>query len=1079
MIVHRACRSRSNGSSVRAVALTVSLVFVCVSSVALAAPPAVAAVELAPTTTTVSVTPNPTPQGESTYVSAHVTPAPIGIAWVEFVYASAAGRSWSDVARVNEAGDASGRPLLEVDTYDVTAFFLGNDDLAPSTSSTQAFAVVERIVAIPRFLLEYSTIYADQTVPFTMWAHPTPLTGDLRLNASTWVKSGDFPVTAGDAHGTLDFDYGNYDDGAYHVYAELRRSTSAAKGCPIDIKPKLRPDVPLLEVSPASVPAGSPLTFDLSVFDPSALPGIYGFLSADLHFRFEDGREEISRSVDISSGSGSTVWSLPRPGTYDVWFTLADYIWAAPESNHVSVTVLPFFDQPFPPLRATQPGAQPTTITLDPLPSTGWKSDPIPFRATISPAPSSGSVRIEDGSSSFALLSPTGTPGMYAATGYSLSAGPHRFRAVYDGNASFAPSASEAQDVVADSIPTTTQLTFTPDSPDALTDVTVTATVSPVPPSGTIYVYRDGTLELTGQVNRTTGKASWTSTWPTWAIHHLTARFEYGGRFADSHSDTVTLAVSTVRTGVTLSGPATIANAGVSTSFTAAFERAPVQYAGLALFVDDKKVNQWSITKGPRVVSTSFRPGQHKVQVQYWPQPGVEGWSDPLIVNVGPYANRALIQGTLVVNHGNPFTNSEIVLIEPSLVTGSAYATSLQLSNDGVHWATFTYVNGFNNSLLWDLSNAACGGSSAPGNHRIYYRWTNYQGSNGVPIESVDVTITDSDSAPLAIDRIAPTPTVPTTGSSLSAVAAGAVSPTTVRWTGTDNLSGIGQYELEQSVNGGQWIPVELASPTDASVGLNLTAGTSYQFRVRARDRAGNLSSWSTSDAFVPQAPPDVTPPTVFAPVVAIPGGTVLAAKPAVTVSWRAGTDDSGLAAYGLEAKSSVGSWTPVQLSGPLVTSVNLGLAVGANYQFRLRATDVAGNTSAYTNGASFKLTRLQENAVAIKYVGAWSRVTQSGASGSYVKKASVSGARATYAFTGRWVAIASTLGPNRGKVRVTLDGAVTTIDLYSATTKAGWVVFSRGVPMGPHTLVIEATGLKNASSSGSRVDLDALITLQ
>jgi hypothetical protein len=135
----------------------------------------------------------------------------------------------------------------------VTAFFRGTEDLAPSTSATQAIAVMERIVAIPGFRLEYPTVYADQTVPFTMWARPAPLTGDLRLNASTWLKSGDFPVTAGDAHGSLDFDYGNYDNsGGYEIFAELRHSSSAAKGCPVTLKPQLRPDDPQLSVSPTS-----------------------------------------------------------------------------------------------------------------------------------------------------------------------------------------------------------------------------------------------------------------------------------------------------------------------------------------------------------------------------------------------------------------------------------------------------------------------------------------------------------------------------------------------------------------------------------------------------------------------------------------------------------------------------------------------------------------------------------------------------------------------------------------------------------------------------------------------------------
>jgi hypothetical protein len=226
----------------------------CAGGVALARPSPAVAADLTATTTQITVTPNPTPQGESTHVTAHVSPAPTGYAILDFVYANGDGGSWTDTAPVNQDGDAYGTPQLALGSYEVTGFFLGTDVLAPSTSSTQPFAVLERIVTVPGFSLDRTPVYADQTVPFTMWARPTPLSGDLRLNASTWVKSGDFPATAGDAQGTLDFDYGNFDQaGGYRVYAELRNSSAAAKGCPVTILPQLRPDDPQLRVSPGSV----------------------------------------------------------------------------------------------------------------------------------------------------------------------------------------------------------------------------------------------------------------------------------------------------------------------------------------------------------------------------------------------------------------------------------------------------------------------------------------------------------------------------------------------------------------------------------------------------------------------------------------------------------------------------------------------------------------------------------------------------------------------------------------------------------------------------------------------------------
>jgi hypothetical protein len=198
-----------------------------------------------------------------------------------------------------------------------------------------------------------------------------------------------------------------------------------------------------------------------------------------------------------------------------------------------------------------------------------------------------------------------------------------------------------------------------------------------------------------------------------------------------------------------------------------------------------------------------------------------------------------------------------------------------------------------------------------------------------------------------------------------------------------------------------------------------------------------------------------------------------------VRLSWPDGTDATGLAGYRLERRVNAGPWTVVALPNALATSVDLGLATGSTHSFRLRATDLLGNTSEYAPGPTFRLDRTQEKATAISYSGSWKRVALSGASGGYAKRSTARGAKATYSFAGQWIAVASTLGPNRGIARIVVDGTVYTIDLYSATTKTGWLVFSTGVTGPTHTLVVEVTGSKNPSSSGARVDLDALIVLR
>jgi D-alanyl-D-alanine carboxypeptidase len=66
-----------------------------------------------------------------------------------------------------------------------------------------------------------------------------------------------------------------------------------------------------------------------------------------------------------------------------------------------------------------------------------------------------------------------------------------------------------------------------------------------------------------------------------------------------------------------------------------------------------------------------------------------------------------------------------------------------------------------------------------------------------------------------------------------------------VDWSGYDDLSGIRRFDLQQSRNGVDWLTVPLPRATAMSVTLDLDPGYFYAFRVRARDRAGNVGAWA------------------------------------------------------------------------------------------------------------------------------------------------------------------------------------------------------------------------------------------
>ncbi len=64
-----------------------------------------------------------------------------------------------------------------------------------------------------------------------------------------------------------------------------------------------------------------------------------------------------------------------------------------------------------------------------------------------------------------------------------------------------------------------------------------------------------------------------------------------------------------------------------------------------------------------------------------------------------------------------------------------------------------------------------------------------------------------------------------------------------VTWGGTDAGSGIASYDVGRSYDGGGYTTIAAAT-TATSLNWTMNPGHSYRFRVRARDKAGNVGTW-------------------------------------------------------------------------------------------------------------------------------------------------------------------------------------------------------------------------------------------
>jgi chitodextrinase len=164
-------------------------------------------------------------------------------------------------------------------------------------------------------------------------------------------------------------------------------------------------------------------------------------------------------------------------------------------------------------------------------------------------------------------------------------------------------------------------------------------------------------------------------------------------------------------------------------------------------------------------------------------------------------------------------------------------------------------------------------------------------------------------------------------------------------------------YLLERCQGSGCTNFVQIATPAGASYSdSGLSASTSYSYRVRARDAAGNQSDYSSvATAMTSSAGGggggggDTEPPTAPTGL-----GAIAVSGSQIALSWSASTDNVGVTGYQLERCQGGACTTFAQIATPTSTSyTDSGLAMSTTYTYRVRATDAAGNLSGYSGSAS------------------------------------------------------------------------------------------------------------------------------
>ena len=186
--------------------------------------------------------------------------------------------------------------------------------------------------------------------------------------------------------------------------------------------------------------------------------------------------------------------------------------------------------------------------------------------------------------------------------------------------------------------------------------------------------------------------------------------------------------------------------------------------------------------------------------------------------------------------------------------------------------------------------------------------------------------------------------TAPSAPSGLSAAVVSSAQINLTWSASTDNV-GVAGYRLERCQGALCTNFAQIGTPSSTTWSdSTLSPATAYSYRVRAADAAGNLSAYSGVASATTTALPDTTPPSAPSNL------TSTASLTQIVLSWTAATDNVGVTGYLVERCQGAPCTVFAQIAtSSSTTYTDSGLASGTAYSYRVRATDAAGNLSAYS----------------------------------------------------------------------------------------------------------------------------------
>ncbi len=209
----------------------------------------------------------------------------------------------------------------------------------------------------------------------------------------------------------------------------------------------------------------------------------------------------------------------------------------------------------------------------------------------------------------------------------------------------------------------------------------------------------------------------------------------------------------------------------------------------------------------------------------------------------------------------------------------------------------------------------------------------------------------------------------------------------------------------------------------DPSIGTVSVVAGKVRYTPAAAFHGEAVITYTASDGSL-QSPGTLTvtvgaddfPPVVTGPAVAFGKGKVDDTAP-LRISWNAIDNGVGVKDFKVQAKTGDGKWKTI--SDGKATNVTKAFPFGEDLRFRVKATDKAGNTSAWKTSDVRRIVDTTHKSSKVKYTGSWTQV--SGANKyAYTTKRDNSARLST---TGRQILYVAPKTSASGFVQVFVDG--------------------------------------------------------